>query len=68
MAKKLEFYGKNIEEAIKIGLKELNCSKEDVELKVLDEGTKGLFGLMGAKPARVRLTIKDDKNNNEGKT
>ena len=68
MAKKLEFYGKNIEEAIEVGLKELNCSKEDIELKVLDEGTKGLFGLMGAKPARVRLTIKDDKNNNEGKT
>ena len=25
----------------------------------MDEGTKGLFGLMGAKPARVLLTIKD---------
>lgn len=65
MAKELEFYGKNIEEAIEVGLKELQCSKEDVELKVLDEGTKGLFGLMGAKPARVRLTIRDDNNNNE---
>ncbi len=65
MTKKFEFYGKNIEEAIEVGLKELNCSKEDVELKVLDEGTKGLFGLMGAKPARVRLTVRDDKNNNE---
>lgn len=61
MGKELEISGKNIDEAIELGLKELNCSKEDVEIKVLDEGTKGLFGLMGAKPARVLLTIKDKK-------
>lgn len=68
--KELEISGKNIEEAIETGLKQLNCSKEDVELKVLDEGTKGLFGLMGAKPARVLLTIKDkvkSKNSEENK-
>ncbi len=59
MQKELETTGKNIEDAIEKGLKELNCSKEEVEIKVLDEGTKGLFGLMGAKPARVLLTIKD---------
>lgn len=74
MVKELEISGKNIEEAIETGLKQLNCSKEDVELKVLDEGTKGLFGLMGAKPARVLLTIKDkvrlknsEENNNKNK-
>ena len=59
MQKELEISGKNIEDAIEKGLQELNCKKEDVEIKVLDEGTKGLFGLMGAKPARVLLTIKD---------
>ncbi len=59
MQKELETTGKNIEDAIEKGLKELKCSKENVEIKVLDEGTKGLFGLMGAKPARVLLTIKD---------
>lgn len=61
MGKELEISGKNIDEAIELGLKELNCVKEDIEIKVLDEGTKGLFGLMGAKPARVLLTIKDKK-------
>ena len=68
--KELEISGKNIEEAIEKGLRKLNCSKEDVELKILDEGTKGLFGLMGVKPARVLLTIKDkvkSKNNEENK-
>lgn len=55
----LEISGKNIEEAIASGLKELNCAKEDVEIKILDEGTTGLFGLMGSKPARVLLTMKN---------
>ncbi len=62
MLKELETSGKNIEDAIQTGLKELNCSREDVEVKILDEGTKGLFGLMGAKPARVILTVKDKNN------
>ena len=56
----LEVSGKNIEEAISSGLKQLNCTKEDVEIKILDEGTTGLFGLMGAKPAKVLLTLKKE--------
>ena len=67
MQKELETTGKNIEDAIEKGLQELNCSKEDVEIKVLDEGTKGLFGLMGSKPARVLLTIKDKNQVKETK-
>ncbi len=58
--KELEISGKNIEEAISLGLKQLNCTKEDVDIKILDEGTTGLFGLMGAKPAKVLLTLKND--------
>ncbi len=67
MQKELEISGKNIEDAIEKGLQELNCSKEDVEIKILDEGTKGLFGLMGAKPARVHLTVKDKNRKEEPK-
>lgn len=61
MEKELESLGKNIQEAIKLGIEKLGCLREDVEIKVLDEGTKGLFGLMGTKPARVLLTLKDKK-------
>lgn len=67
MLKELEKSGKNIDDAIEAGLKELNCSKEDVEIKILDEGTKGLFGLMGAKPAKVLLTIKDKNKKAESR-
>lgn len=52
----LEITGKNVEEAIKKGLEQLGCKREQAEIKVLDEGTTGLFGLMGAKPARVIIT------------
>ncbi|MCL2144016.1 MAG: protein jag [Endomicrobia bacterium] len=51
----IEMTGKNVEEAIKKGLEKLGCTKEQVQIKVLDEGTTGLFGLMGAKPARVLI-------------
>lgn len=47
--------GKTIEEAIEAGLKELNLTKNDVEIEVLEEPSKGLFGLLGAKNAKVRI-------------
>lgn len=52
----IEIKGKNVEEAIRKGLQQLGCTREQAEIKVLDEGTTGLFGLMGAKPARVLIT------------
>ncbi|MBA7468270.1 hypothetical protein ES707_03513 [subsurface metagenome] len=53
-----EFSGKNVEEAIEKGLKELGLSRDDVEVKILDEGKAGLFGLMGASPAKIKLIVK----------
>lgn len=63
----LEITGKNISEAIAMGIKKLNCTKNDVEIRILDEGTSGLFGLMGVKPAKVLLTTKKDNTNSEKK-
>ena len=57
----LESIGKNVAEAIENGIKKLECGKDDVDIKILDEGSSGLFGLMGAKPARVLLTAKNKK-------
>ncbi len=53
----LEVIAPSIEEAIDEGLEKLGLSKEDVDIEVLDEGTKGLFGL-GSRQARVLLTVK----------
>jgi len=53
----LEVIAPTIEEAIKNGLTDLGLDKEDVEIEILDEGSKGLFGL-GSRLARVRLIVK----------
>jgi len=55
----IEMEGKTVEEAIQSGLKKLGCSQDKVEIKILNEGSSGLFGLMGNKPSRVMLTLKD---------
>ena len=52
------FTAKTVEEAVEAGLKELGVTKEDVEVLVLEQGSKGFLGL-GVKPARVQLVIKE---------
>ena len=55
----LEIIAPTIEEAVEKGLRELGVSRERVEVEVLDEGSKGLFGL-GNRQARVRLALIND--------
>ena len=49
------------EEAIEQGLQELGVSIGDVDVQVVEEGSKGLFGLFGSRPVKVRLTVKDSE-------
>ncbi|MFH1715536.1 MAG: RNA-binding cell elongation regulator Jag/EloR [Elusimicrobiota bacterium] len=56
--KEIEIQGKSIEEAVKLGLEQLGVTKDDVDIRVLDEGKSGLFGLMGSSPARIKMTLK----------
>ena len=57
--KSIESSAKTMEEAVTQGLERLGASLGDVSIDIIDEGSKGLFGLIGGKPARVRLTVKD---------
>ena len=50
----LEKEGKTIDEAIWKGLQELDLPRESVRIEILDEGSKGLFGI-GGRPAKVLL-------------
>jgi len=54
----LEIIAPSVDEAINQGLKELGLARDQVEIEILDEGSKGLFGL-GNRQARVRLTLKN---------
>ncbi len=51
-----EFIGKTVEEAIEKGLAELNISREDADIRVLEEGKKKLFGSI---KARVEIAVKE---------
>lgn len=53
----LEKIAPTVQEAIAAGLAELNLTQEDVEIEVLDGGSRGLLGI-GSRQARVRLTVK----------
>jgi len=58
--KVIEMTGKTLDDAIESALKELNVSKDKVDIEVIDEGSRGLFNLIGVKPARIRVTVKKD--------
>ena len=59
--KSQEVSAKTIEEAISLGLEQLGASISDVTVDILEEGSKGLFGLFGSRPAKVRLTLKEEE-------
>ena len=58
--KEVEKVGKTIDEAIELGLQEFGVLRDEVIIEVLEEPSKGLFGLIGSRPAKVKLTLKDN--------
>lgn len=58
--KVVEKVGKTIDEAIELGLQEFGVLRDEVIIEVLEEPSKGLFGLIGSRPAKVKLTLKDN--------
>lgn len=56
--KSIEVEAKTTQEAIRMALAKLNVEKEDVEIKILREEHKGLFGMEGAEPAKIKVTVK----------
>ena len=55
----IEIIAPTINDAIEKGLAELGLTRDAVDIEILDEGSRGLFGL-GAHQARVRLVVKQD--------
>ncbi|MBX5490460.1 MAG: protein jag [Chloroflexi bacterium] len=52
----VEAHGKTVEEAITQALQRLGRTRDEVEITVLSEGSRGVFGI-GAELARVRVTV-----------
>jgi len=61
MANSIEKTAKTVQEAVSLALEELNLSEDKVDIEVLDEGNKGIFGIIGNKMAKVRVTVRESK-------
>lgn len=62
VVKTIEMVGKTVDDAVNAALAELNAKNEDVEIEVLEEGSKGFLG-MGSKDAKVRVSLKSTPQN-----
>ena len=55
----LEVEARTLSEAVKIASKELKTTRESFEIKLIAEEEKGLFGMMGTRPAKIKIRIKN---------
>jgi len=54
----VEKTGRTVDEALELALIQLDATRENVEVEVLEEDSKGFLGLFGNKEAKIRVTIK----------
>ena len=58
LANCIETEGKTVDEAVANALTRLGVEQKDVEIEVIDEGSRGVFNILGGRPARVRVRMK----------
>lgn len=58
-----EKWGKTVEEATNLALKDLGATIDQVDVEVIEEPTKGFLGI-GSKLARVKITYKQKNSSN----
>ncbi|MBN2419778.1 MAG: Jag N-terminal domain-containing protein [Deltaproteobacteria bacterium] len=60
-----EFEGKTAEEAINNASRELNIPAENLEFDIIEPGSAGIFGLVGTRKTKIRVTIIKDNEDDE---
>lgn len=55
MAETMEWTGKTVEAALAAAATALGCSEESLEYTVLEQPSRGFLGILGRKPARIRV-------------
>jgi len=53
-----EFEGKTTEEAIQNAARELDLPVEELSIDVIEPGSAGIFGLVGGRKAKIKVTLK----------
>lgn len=56
----VEKIGKTVEEAVDQALVELDATRDEVEVEVLEEPSKGILGFIKVKPAKVKVILKNN--------
>lgn len=54
----IEQTGRSVEEAVQAALRALGTSRDEVEVEVLAQESRGLLGILGHTEAKVRVTVK----------
>jgi spoIIIJ-associated protein len=54
----VEIEGNTVEDAISKALEVFKLPREQLKIEVLSEEEKGLFGMPGAKPAKIKVSIR----------
>ncbi|ABK18276.1 RNA-binding cell elongation regulator Jag/EloR [Syntrophobacter fumaroxidans] len=54
----LEFEEKSVEEAIAAACEKLRLPREKLDIEILSKGSSGIFGIVGTRKARIRVTTK----------
>ncbi len=61
MKKESIFTGKTVDEALKLGLAEIDLKEENVEWEVIEAEKKGILGI-GSAPAKIKITYNEKKD------
>ena len=54
----IEIEEKSVEEAIAAACEKLKLPRESLEIEILSKGSSGIFGIVGARKARIRVTAR----------
>jgi spoIIIJ-associated protein len=58
----IEIEGKTTEEAIEKACKHFHLSQDELDIEILESRPTGIFGIVGSKKARIRVTPKKDSS------
>lgn len=54
----VEFEEKSVEEAIELACRHLKLPRESLEIEIVSKGSSGIFGIVGTRKAKIRVTTK----------
>ncbi len=54
----VEVCARNVEDAVREGVEKLGVKQDNVKVEIINEASQGILKILGAKPAKVKLTVR----------